>query len=92
MTTFPNSPRQLKGGIVLLDAESSAVQRIIALQYNLGTLTRSLQVKGVGLEGGDRLEGPPLETFKLDTEIDATDQLEFPQRNPDAAQHRYRNP
>lgn len=81
MTTFPGSPRLLKGGIVLLDPVSGAVQRVIALQYNPDTLTRSLQVKGVGAESGDRLEalrlkGPPVETFKVEAEIDATDQLE----------------
>src|SRR5215204_6077421 len=80
MTTFPNSPRLLKGGIVLIDPGTSAVQRIIALQYNPDTLTRTLQVKGVGAEGGDRsealrLKGPPVETINLDAEIDATDQL-----------------
>ncbi len=56
MTTFPGSPRLLKGGIVLIDPNTSAVQRIIALQYNPDTLTRTLQVKGVGAEGGDRSE------------------------------------
>ncbi len=81
MTTFPNTPRLLKGGIVLMDSETSAVQRIISLQYNPDTLTRTLQVQGVG-EGGDRsealrLKGPPVETIKLDAEIDATDQLEL---------------
>jgi hypothetical protein len=80
MTTFPGSPRLLKGGIVLIDPGTSAVQRIIALQYNPDTLTRTLQVKGVGAEGGDRsealrLKGPPVETINLDAEIDATDQL-----------------
>jgi len=80
MTTFPNSPKLLKGGIVLIDPESGAVGRIIALQYNPDTLSRTLQVKGVGSEGGDRsqalrLKGPPTETLKLDAEIDATDQL-----------------
>jgi len=82
MTNFPGSPRLLKGGIVLIDPQTSAVRRIIALQYNPDTLTRSLQVKGVGAEGGDRsealrLKGPPVETIKLDAEIDATDQLEI---------------
>jgi hypothetical protein len=38
-------------------------------------------VQGAGAESGDRLEalrlkGPPVETIKLDAEIDATDQLE----------------
>ena len=82
MTTFPNSPRLLKGGIVLMDPETSAVQRIISLQYNPDTLTRTLQVQGIGAEGGNRsealrLKGPPVETIKLDAEIDATDRLEF---------------
>ena len=81
MSSFPNSPKLLKGGIVLIDAESGAVRRIIALQYNPDTLTRTLQVKGMG-EGGDRsqalrLKGPAVETIKLDAEIDATDQLEI---------------
>ena len=34
MATFPNSPKLIKGGIVLLNPDTSAVQRIIALQYN----------------------------------------------------------
>ena len=42
MSTFPNSPRLLKGGIVLVDPESGAVLRGIALQYNPDTLTRTL--------------------------------------------------
>jgi hypothetical protein len=91
MTTFPNSPRLLKGGIVLIDPDSSAVQRIITLQYNPDTLSRTLQVQSVSADGGNRsealrLKGPPVETIKLDAEIDATDQLEFPEQNPDAAQ------
>src|SRR3990172_10852241 len=82
MTTFPGSPRLLKGGIVLIDPETSAVERIIALQYTPDTLSRTLKVKGISTEGGDRsealrLKGPPVETIKLDAEIDATDQLEL---------------
>lgn len=82
MTTFPGSPRLLKGGIVLIDPDTSAVQRIITLQYNPDTLSRTLQVQGVSGEGADRsealrLKGPPIETIKLDAEIDAVDQLEL---------------
>src|SRR5262249_5131541 len=33
-----------------------------------------------------RLKGPPAETIKLDAEIDAADQLEFPEQNDDAVQ------
>ena len=91
MSTFPNSPRVLKGGIVLLDPETGEVRRVISLQYNPDTLTRSLQVQGVNADGGGgatdrsealRLKGPPVETIRLEAEIDATDQLEFPDRNP----------
>src|SRR5947209_19662469 len=91
MSTFPGSPHLLKGGIVLIDPDSGAVQRIITLQYNPDTLTRSLQVQGVDATSRDRsealrLKGPPIETFKLEAEIDATDQLEFPDQNPTAPQ------
>ncbi|HEY4677150.1 MAG TPA: hypothetical protein VIJ01_08315 [Candidatus Angelobacter sp.] len=89
MSTFPNSPRLIKGGIVLISADTAAVQRIIPLQYNPDTLSRTLQVQSVG-EGSDRsealrLKGPPVETIKVDAEIDVTDQLEFPDQNPNAA-------
>lgn len=91
MTSFTGSPRLVKGGIVLIDPETSAVRRIITLQYNPNTLTRTLQVQGAGGEGGDRsealrLKGPPVETIKLDAEIDATDQLEFPDQNKNAVE------
>jgi hypothetical protein len=87
MSAFPGSPRLIKGGIVLIDDTTGTVQRIITLQYNPDTITRTLQVQGVGQESGDRLEAlrlkaPAQETIKLDAEIDATDQLEFPDQNP----------
>lgn len=90
MSSYPRSPRKANGGLVLLSAEG-AVRRIIALQYNPDSLSRTLQVQGAG-EGGDhsevfRLKGPAIETLKIDAEIDATDQLEFPDRN--AATVRY---
>jgi hypothetical protein len=84
MNTFPGSPRPIKGGLVLIDPSTSQVVRVIALQYNPDTLTRTLQPKTIpsASEGGDRteamrLKGPPVETIKLQAEIDATDQLEL---------------
>jgi len=90
MTNFPGSPRILKGGLVLIDPDTSAVQRIIVLQYNPDTVSRTLQIKSMG-ENADRsealrLKGPPVETIKLDAEIDATDQLELPDQNPTVVQ------
>lgn len=81
MSSFPGSPRLIRGGLVLIDPTTAAVLRIIALQYNPDTLTRSFQIRGVGQESGDhlealRLKGPPVETIKVEAEIDATDALE----------------
>ena len=92
MSTFPGSPKLLKGGLVVLAPGGSRARRVISLQYNPDTLSRSYQVQGVGGEGGGeraqpfRFKGPAIESIKLDAEIDATDQLEFPDRNPVAAE------
>ena len=85
MSGYSQSPRIVKGGIVLVDPASAQVRRVIALQYNPEKLTRSLQVKGAG-EGADRSEalrltGPAIETFRLEADIDAADQLEFPDQH-----------
>jgi hypothetical protein len=79
--TTPISPKLLKGGLVLLDPDSGRLLRTIPLQYNPDSLNRSFQVQAVeGSESGGRsqplrLKGPPVETIKLDAEIDATDAL-----------------
>jgi hypothetical protein len=91
MSSFPNSPKLIKGGLVLVDADTAQVLRIISLQYNSDTLTRTLQVQTTGGQQNDRIEpvrfkGPAVETFKLEADIDATDQLEFPDSNPDTVQ------
>src|SRR5262245_61464945 len=91
MTTFPRSPRILKAGIILLDPVTTQMTSIIVLQYNPDQLNRTLQVQAATGEAADRsealrLKGPPVETFKIEAEIDATDQLEFPEQNQTAAQ------
>lgn len=93
MSGFSGSPRILKAGIVPLDPVTSAVlsARMIVLQYNPDTLSRSIQIQSVGADGRDfsealRLKGPPVETFKLEAEIDATDQLEQPDSHAVATQ------
>jgi hypothetical protein len=89
----PISPRLVKGGIVTMDPDTSAIQTVIALQYNPDSLSRTLQVQAVG--GGQdgvrvdalRLRGPAVETIKVEAELDATDQLEFPNQYPLAVQY-----
>ena len=79
MTTFPNSPRLMKGAIIGLDI-FNPISSVILFQYNPETLTRTLQAQTSG-EGGNssealRLQGAPQESITLEIEIDATDQLE----------------
>jgi hypothetical protein len=86
MSGLASGPRLLKGGLVLVDAATSAIQRVVVLQYNPETLSRTLQVQAPP-DTGDRSEalrllGPPVESIKLDAEIDAADQLEQPDRHP----------
>jgi hypothetical protein len=71
-------PKLVRGGIALVDIDTSRVLRVAALQYNPDTLSRTLQVQGAGGESPDhlealRLKAPPIETIKLDAEFDATD-------------------
>lgn len=86
MTTFPGSPRVLKGAIIGLDP-LNPLASVIIFQYNPATMTRTLtpQFGGEGAEGIEalRLHGAPVEVIKIDVEIDATDQLE--KNNPLAA-------
>ena len=92
MSTSPISPRLIKAGLVTMDVDTSTVRSVIALQYNPDSLTRSLQIQS--LPGGQdgvrvdalRLRGPAVETIKLEAELDATDQLEFPKQFPLAVQ------
>lgn len=78
MSSFlSRSPRLVKGAIVALDP-FNPLASVIVFQYNPNTLTRTLEAKSTGGEGGEplRYTGAPTETIKLDVEIDATDQHE----------------
>jgi hypothetical protein len=82
MSSFPGSPRLIKGAIVGIDP-FNPLASIIVFQYNPDTMTRSLTARaaGGGAQGGARSEalrlaGAPNETISLAVEIDATDQLD----------------
>jgi hypothetical protein len=80
MSSFPGSPKVQKGAIVGIDP-FNPVASVVVFQYNPDKLTRTLQPQAAGGDGGgfseaQRLKGAPVETIKVDVEIDATDQLE----------------
>jgi hypothetical protein len=85
MTTFPNSPKLVKAGLVMVDPATAKVRRVVALQYNPEKLTRTLtpMTLGEGAEQSEalRLKGAAVETLKIEAEIDAADQLEFPDQH-----------
>jgi hypothetical protein len=90
--SLSNSPKLLKTGLELIDPQSAKVLRIISLQYNPDSLSRSLQVQTAGGESANRSEpmrfkGPAVETIKLEAEIDAADQLEFPEQHRATVEH-----
>lgn len=79
MSTFPGSPRTLKGAIVAIDP-FNPVASVIVFQYNPESLTRSIDPQ-IGSEGGSRsevlrLKGAPKESITVEIAIDGTDQLE----------------
>lgn len=83
MTTFPGSPRLIKGALIGVDP-LNPLASVVVFQYNPDTMTRRLEARAVTQEGdrGEamRLTGAPKETITLSIEIDVTDQLE--QGNP----------
>lgn len=93
MTTSPNSPLLVKGGLVRMDPLTGRVLGVIALQYNPDSITRQFQPQAMGGEGEGgraealRLRAPAVETIRLEAELDATDRLERPETNAATAQH-----
>lgn len=81
MTSFPGSPRLVKGAIVGIDKDNPLAS-VIVFQYNPEALTRAVTVQTTGSDGGTsaevtRLKGAPTETITISNlSIDATDQLE----------------
>lgn len=79
MTSFPNSPRLLKGAIIGVDP-FNPLASVIIFQYNPESLTRRLTANAANPNPAQgealRLKGPPQETINLTVEIDAADQLE----------------
>lgn len=92
---FPRSPKLLKGALVVFQSQKTGPPpNIIVFQYNPEQLTRSLAHRAAAPEPGNvggaredvfRVLGPPVETINLSVVLNATDQLEHPDQNPEVA-------
>ena len=79
MTGYSGSPQVSKGALIGLDP-LKPVASVVVFQYNPEKVTRAIKPKSGGAGDGAageamRIAGPPEETFSLDIEIDAVDQL-----------------
>lgn len=90
MTGYPRSPRLTHAGLVIIDPDTGSIERVITLQYAPDSLQRSLQIQSLADEPDRsqplRITGPAIETITLEAELDATDQLEYPDENDTAVQ------
>ena len=79
MTTYPNSPRLLKGAIISIGS-ASPTPTVIPFQYNPESMSRTISLSGEAGETTEqkemRLQNPPRESMTVKVELDATDQLE----------------
>src|SRR5262249_49423041 len=81
MSTFPGSPRLLKGAIVGFDPVNP-IASVVVFQYNPDTMTRKLEARtsgGTGTGGRSealRLTGPPKETITPTNRGDGPPQLQ----------------
>ena len=77
---FTRSPKLLKGALVVFETVAPVPTNLIVFQYNPDTMARGFQPLGgrEGQQGAGSTEPtlPPLQTFQLNVQLDATDQLE----------------
>jgi hypothetical protein len=86
---FTGYPKLLKGALVVFETQLPIPTNVIVFQYNPESLARSFQ-QLTGRTGDPRNSAgdtqnaalPPIETFRLNVELDAADQLEAPGSNP----------
>lgn len=93
---FSRSPKLLKGAFAVFESQKPGPPpRIIVFQYNPNQVSRSFEHRvappdpssvGSAREDAFRVLGPPIESLSLSLELNAADQLEFPDRNPEVSE------
>ena len=81
MSSPPISPKILKGALIGIDPFNPVASAVtLNFKMNAEKLTRTLTVQAAGAQGSGfsealRLKGPPVETYKFELILDATDKL-----------------
>ncbi len=90
---FPRSPKLLKGALVVYESHTpGSSAKVIAFQYNPEQVSRTLTQgrtpsassttgRGEAQQDVFRIEGAPRETINISVILNATDQLEEPEKN-----------
>lgn len=83
---YADLPRPIRSGLVLVDPRLGIPLRVIVMQFNPDTVSRTLAPQTTTGESGDRSEalrltGPATETWQFEADIDATDQFDKPVPN-----------
>lgn len=85
MTSFPGSPKVLKGAIVGIDL-FNPLASVAIFQYNPDQISRSITPQYSAAGGGKaeplRLAGPPQETISANLNMDLIDQMEEGKTGP----------
>jgi hypothetical protein len=96
---FPKSPKLLKGALVVYESHTPGSKaKVIAFQYNPEQVSRTLThgrtlgagrttTRGEAQQDVFRIEGAPRETVSLSVILNATDQLEEPEKNQSVVQN-----
>ncbi len=77
-------------GALLIQYPDNPISKVVKFQYNPLSLSRSFQPSKTSTAGQGEtapseafgISNPPVETFSVEIELDATDGLEFPEKNP----------
>lgn len=98
MPEFPGRPLLQKGALAVYPTQTPGAQpsQIIVFQFNPDQMRRQFAYRappappggantGVAKEDVLRVAGPPIETISISVDLNAADQLEFPDDNPTVA-------
>jgi hypothetical protein len=93
---FPRRPQFLKGALVVYESQDAGAPppKVLTFQYNPESVKRTIERRAVEVKAGAtpnkadllRAVGPPIEVMVMTVTLDASEQLEEPERNRTAVE------